>query len=314
MKRRRHWTAARQAPATCLVLLCMAACGPGGPATPPPTAVPVAVSDAPPSADDEGAEPTSKRSWPATCGTAGLSLDDYAWIPSDARGAVSIVVAAPETSAALAALAAHGRQPEHGLPITVAFAVTQWPIVVPVLGSLLDSVGLQPDEWVYVAPATGPAFAWVVRSDCDLDEALARIEESWGLVGRRRVEGVVASTPPAAGAGDGTLHDPPKAGQAPAEPSPDAPTFPYDVVFASGGRVALVPQGHGDAFLTMLNEASPTNGWARSFDALAPAPVRGVLSGRSLVGSKNRHPSATTLRALPEAVHVDVMVEASASP
>jgi len=297
-----------------LAVLCVAACGRSGPATTPPVAAAqTGVDDEAPVAEEAPpAEP--KRDWPATCGTAGLSLDGYRWIPADARGAVSIVVAAPETAAALATLAAHGRQPEHGLPITVAFAVTQWPIVVPVLGSLLDSVGLQPHEWVYVVPARGPAFAWVVRTDCDLDEALARIEESWGLVGRRRVGGVVASTPPDGSRGDGTLHDPPKAGEAPSEPERDPPAFPYDVVFASGGRVALVPHGHGDVFLTMLNDTTATDAWTRNFDALAPAPVRGVLSGRALVGSRTENPSATILRALPDAVHVDVMVEASASP
>ena len=157
--------------------------------------------------DPEPDKPPRSR----TCGTPGLTLDGYDWVPADARATITIALEDRHSADALARLAELGKSDEHGLPITFAFAVTQWPIVVPVLGTLLDGIGLQPGELVYLAPAKGPAFAWVVRSDCDLEESLERIEVEWGLVARRRVEGVVATTPPDPSAGE---RDPGQSAQA----------------------------------------------------------------------------------------------------
>ncbi|MEM6995927.1 MAG: hypothetical protein AAF721_35795, partial [Myxococcota bacterium] len=309
----------------------LTACRPatGGPTTttPPAPADDDVVGDAEPQPDPP--QPTRPK-FTGTCGTAGLTVDTYDWIPADARAAVTIALSEADTPAALTALAAHGRAEDHGLPIGFAFGITQWPILVPVLGTLLDAVGLQPEEVVYVAPAKGPAFAWVVRSDCDLDEALARVSEAWGLAAQRRVQGVVATTPPDPNAGDGTLSDPPKPGDDAAadaaSPGEDAAVgsdgqaaFPYDVVFATGGRVALVPRGYGDDFLTALSEATGnrpppgTPDWTERLAAIEAAPIRGVLSGHALLGSRaKRAPVAMSLRAAGDAVAVDPLDEPAA--
>lgn len=290
----------------------LVACGPdkGTPTQPPvePPADDIVGPVDEPTADAPTEPETPPR--PHTCGTAGLTLEGYDWVPPDARAAIAIALDDRHSAEALARLAELGQSDEHGLPITFAFAVTQWPIVVPVLGTLLDGIGLQPGELVYVAPAKGPAFAWVVRSDCDLEESLERVEEAWGLVARRRVEGVVATTPPDPNAGDGTLQDPPKPdadGTTPPRPREDPGAFPYDVVFARGGRVALVPRGHGDAFLEGLaaGQGTPTT-WTEKIEGLAEAPVRGILTGHALLGSKaKRIAGVLGLRAEPEAVVVE---------
>lgn len=279
----------------------------GDPAAPSPT-------------DDGGDTPAPVVTAPAgPCGSRGLTLGQYDWIPADARAVVTIAVAQPQTAAALSTLADRGKSAEHGLPITFAFAITQWPIVVPVLGSLLDAIGLQPDEVVYLAPAQGPAFAWVVQSDCDLDDATARIESEWGLLARRRVEGVVCAAPPDPNAGDGTLANPPRATDDALDDTKrtddhaDIHAFPYDVVFSHGGRVALVPRGYGDAFLSALKTASsPAPGnrprWTAALEAIDPAPVRGVLSGRALLGSAaKRAPAAMQLRVTPDETVVEAL-------
>lgn len=286
---------------------CKAEAPPRAPGVPPPVDD-IVGQTAPP----RPATPSPQRR-SRTCGSAGLTHADYDWIPRDARVAITIAVADAETPAALTALAEHGKGTEHGLPITLAFGVTQWPILVPVLGSLLDAIGLQPDEVVYVSPATGPAFAWVVQSDCDADETVQRVERAWGLVARRRIEGIVLGAPPDPNAGDGTLIDPPKGTPRGARPEPAGDAFPFDVVLAKGGRVALVPRGFGDAFLSTLDatqgRSSPgETGYTARLQSIEAAPIRGVVSGRSLMGSKtNRVPAATAVRALPEAVQVQAL-------
>lgn len=285
-------------------------CTPKGGAQPP--VVPPADDVVGPQTEpDPDPDPEPEPPRPRTCGTAGLTLEGYDWVPGDARAAITIALEDRHTAEALTRLAELGSSEEHGLPITFAFAVTQWPIVVPVLGTLLDGIGLQPGELVYVAPAKGPAFAWVVRSDCDLDESIERVEEAWGLVARRRVEGVVATTPPDPNAGDGTLQDPPKPDEdgRPGHADADASAFPYDVVFARGGRVALVPRGHGDAFLEGLSVdgGAPTT-WTEKIQGLPEAPVRGILSGHALLGSKAKRVAAVLgVRAEPEGVVVEAL-------
>ena len=115
---------------------------------------------------------------------------------------------------------------------------------------------------------------------------------------------MVATTPPDPDAGDGTLQDPPKPEDdegAPEREDADAGAFPYDVVFARGGRVALVPRGHGDAFLEGLSAGQgPPTTWTEKIEGLPEAPVRGILSGHALLGSKAKRVAAVLgLRAEP---------------
>ena len=111
-------------------------------------------------------------------------------------------------------------------------------------------------------------------------------------------------------AGDGTLQDPPKPdadGTTPPRPREEPGAFPYDVVFARGGRVALVPRGHGDAFLEGLaaGQGAPTT-WTEKIEGLAEAPVRGILTGHALLGSKAKRVAGVLgVRAEPEAVVVE---------
>lgn len=235
------------------------------------------TSDASPADADDGAsrEPEPAAADPAPCGPAGERFEDHAWVPAGAGAVASIEVDAPELPGALQALAEHVRAPGHGLPIPLAFSLGQWSWQVPMLVTTLRHAGFRPAELVLVRDELDAAWVW--RSTCDLDDAVARIEAAWSVEARRTVEGIIATPRPAAGDGP--------------------PAFPYDVLLLPGERMAVVPAGRGSAVLDRFGRPAPAVGLAgataatagRRLDALAPAPVRLVVLGRGLLD-----PAATT--------------------
>jgi len=239
------------------------ACGPSG-ATAPPEPTPV---DTTPS---EPAPPSQ-----ALCGEPGLGFEEHAWAPADASAVASIRLDDPELSASLSALGEFTRGTDHGLPIPLALSLGQWSWQVPLLVATLHDAGFEPAELTFVA-SDDAAHAWVVRSTCDLDEAIERMEDAWGVQTRRSVDGVVGTAPP---------------------PTDDTPAFPYDVLLLPGDRLALVPAGRGLSALARFGRPAPTRGLGvtapqtagRRVDVLPPAPVRLVVLGLSLVAPTEGH-------------------------
>ncbi|MCA9653839.1 MAG: hypothetical protein H6712_19610 [Myxococcales bacterium] len=240
-----------------------------------PTAAPDPPDDPgpvdPPAVSPQAEEPLE----PEPCGEPGASFEAHAWIPATVPAAASIALDDPDLGAALARLAALTRSDAHGLPIPLAFSLSQWSWQVPTLVATLRQAGFQPAELVFVAGDEAD-HAWVWASACDLDEAERRIEAAWHLRSRRVVEGVIASPEPAE--------------------DPQAPAFPYDLLMLPGERFALVPAGRAAAVLRRWDRPAPSMGLGPAapgagprIDALEPAPVRLVVQGRALLD-----PSAET--------------------
>jgi hypothetical protein len=241
------------------------ACHPAS-ARPPDAGTTAAAS----SADTRGQRPPAPTAAePVPCGPAGERFEDHGWVPAGAAAVASVEVDAPALPAALGALAEHVRAPGHGLPIPLAFSLGQWSWQIPALVATLGQAGFHPAELVLVRDEVDAAWVW--RSTCDLDEAVARIEAAWSVRARRTVEGIIATPGPAAAAG--------------------TPAFPYDVLLLPGERMAVVPAGRGSAVLGRLGRpaaviglsGAPVASAGRRLDALAPAPVRLVVLGRGLL-------------------------------
>lgn len=248
------------------------------------------------------------------CGPRALRMEDFGWLPADARVVIRFDLEDPRTPQALAHLAERARAEDHGLPITLAFGATQWPIFVPVLGSLLDEIGLTPAELVYVQLAGDSGFAWVLPHQCDIDEAILRVETAWGLEARRDVSAVVLRDPN----GTALRRRPGQDDLRVVSPAPDKgdapPPFPYDLLLLEGGRAAMVPAGHGEAVLRALSGRGDAGGlgtsppaWDDVLDAIEAAPLRGVVRGRALMGTGSGRSEPSTLRVTADALTLQPM-------
>ncbi len=232
---------------------------------------------------------------PASCGAPGGRFEEHAWAPPDAPAVLSVALDDPGLTDALAHLVAHTRGSGHGLPISLAFSLGQWSWQIPVVVATLRQAGFEPAELVFVADAQA-RHAWVWRSACDLDQAVAQIEAAWGLRSRRTVEGVVATALPT---------------------EPAAPGFPYDVLMLPGERFALVPRGSASALLGLWSRPAPATSLSgappatagRRLDDVAAAAIRGVFSGRALLD-----PSATSAPDEPRTLRVIADGVAAALP
>lgn len=229
----------------------------------------------------------------ATCDAAGELLDGTAWVPDDARLALVVDLADPGLDAAVARVAAEA--PGRGLPVVAGMALTQLELQLTLVRSQLTRAGLAPRELALVHDRGG-AVIWVLRARCDLRDLQAALARAWGVRGRAVAGGEVAE----AIAGSG---------------------FPHDVVFLAEDRVALVPAGRAMAVRRWF-EAPPAplpagSSAPRPGEVLAeilPAPLRGVLTGTSLLSGDpgSSPPVVRRLRASAEVFEIDGEGRASA--
>jgi hypothetical protein len=192
-------------------------------------------------------------------------MSGYDWTPDRAAVLASIDLEHPETTRAIEHLSQAAGSGDSGLPIDVAFALTQWSWQVPLVQQTLREAGYEPAELVYLRTIDGLP-AWVWTSTCDLEQSLERVRDAWGVHVRRALGAVIGSVPE--------------------EPR----RFAYDVVFVAGDRIALVPAGMGARLADVLGRtrsATPGLGDAPPVRALLgsvePAPVRAVVSGQALL-------------------------------
>ena len=267
-----------------------------GKSPPPVTETPAGDSSAgDDSSEGAGADADDAPVPQGACGRRGLRMEDFGWLPADARVVIRFDLDNPQTPQALRHLAERARGEDHGLPITLAFGATQWPIFVPVLGSLLDEIGLTPAELVYVQLGGETGFAWVVPHQCDVDAVVLHDPRA---------------TRPARPAQDDLRVVSPK------KDDPEAPPpFPYDLLLLEGGRAAMVPAGQGEAVLRGLSgkrDAVGLGGSAPAWDdvlgGIEAAPLRGIVRGRALMGTGSRRSEPSVLRVTADAVTLEPLV------
>lgn len=203
-----------------------------------------------------------------SCGPAGLTLETWGWLPPDTTAVGRFALDDPDLSAALDAAGAYVGTPGHGLPIDIAFAMKQWSWQILGLRSLLRIAGFAPAEIAYLRFSDG-VTAWVFPLQCDLDATIARMHDAWSVDVRRTLSGAIGSPPPGS-------------------------SFPFDVVFLEGERLALTPRNQGPRLAEHVSRTSspPAPALGRRPDSLAvlleqlsPAPIRGVVRVHGLVDS-----------------------------
>lgn len=210
-----------------------------------------------------------------------------AWLPADLRLAVVIDLGSPELPAAITQLQA-GVQAGRGLPVVASLGLGQLGLQLGLLRPQLISAGLQPRELLLLHDRAG-AVIWVLRARCDLAALQATLAEAWSLRVRPLSEGSVAE---AAGG-----------------------RFAFDVAFLSSDRIALTPPGVAPQLRRWLEHGAPAPGLGAPgaaspgavLDSLGPAPIRGVLTGRSLQTevAAGAQPLVRTLRASAAGLEVD---------
>lgn len=209
-----------------------------------------------------------------------------AWLPGDLRLAALVDLESPDLPAAITHVQA-GVQAGHGLPVVASLGLGQLGLQLGLLRPQLISAGLRPKQILLLHDRAG-AVVWVLRARCDLPVLQATLAESWSLRVRTLSEGSVAE-----GSGG---------------------RFAFDVAFLSEDRIALVPPGMAPSLRRWLEGGPPATGLGASsapapgasLDELPTAPIRGVLSGRSLQGdSGGAPPLVRTLRASAAGLEID---------
>lgn len=195
----------------------------------------------------------------AACGPTGLRFEHLLWVPANAIAIAKIELDDSRLDAALQDISTTSLD----APIDIAFAVKQWTWQIPFLSRLLLEAGFKPAELVYVRTRLGSI--WIFRSQCDLLEAQQRVRDIWDLSSRHLIEGVVA-----------TPRD------------PDHPTFPFDVVFLPGERVAITSMGRStDALQWSDTPKDPAPSGETAVDRMskldAHAPIRLVIRNEGLL-------------------------------
>ncbi len=209
------------------------------------------------------------------------------WLPADLRLAVVLDLESPDLPAAISGLQA-GVQAGRGLPVVASLGLGQIGLQLGLLRPQLISAGLRPRELLLLHDRAG-AVVWVLRARCDLAALQATLAEAWSLRVRQLSEGSVAE------AADGR--------------------FAFDVAFLSGDRIALTPPGTAPQLRRWLEGGGAASGLGAAgaaapgavLDELAAAPIRGVLSGRSLQteAAAGAQPLVRTLRASAAGLEVD---------
>lgn len=217
---------------------------------------------------DEGADRPEVRAQDGSsgpCGPTGEELHGLSWVPRAAELTALVELNDAGLEEALAALAGHARRDAPTWPVDVAFELAQWDFEVPLVRATLRRAGFEPAELAAVRlDAVGTA--WVFGSTCDLEDAIGRVSSIWGVHVRRTANGAIG-TP----ASDG------------------ARTFPFDVVFLPGDRIALVAAGHGaDSVRALQGRAATGTETPRPgpmVEALPEAPIRAFVRGIGFGGA-----------------------------
>lgn len=220
------------------------------------------------------------------CDAAGERLGGAGWLPADAR--LAVVVDGDDPGLAAAVERVEAGAAGRGLPIVAGLALGQLGLQLTLVRGQLARAGLRPRELALVHDRGG-AVIWVVRARCDLRDLQAAMARAWGVRGRAVAGGEVAEAAPGSG-------------------------FPHDVVFLAEDRVALVPAGQATTIRRWLEAPAPAPAIGAQprpqpgevLDEIPPAPVRGVLTGTSvLLGAAIETPPVRKLRATPAAFEVD---------
>lgn len=206
------------------------------------------------------------------------------WLPGDLRMAAVIELEDPGLPAAISQLQAgvQGR----GLPVVASLGLGQLGLQLGLLRPQLITAGLRPRQVLLLHDRAG-AVLWVLRARCDVAALQATLAETWSLRFRKLSEGSLGE---AVGG-----------------------RFAFDVVFLSADRIALAPPGTGaqQRRWLELGPTTPALGGPGAtppgavLDDLAVAPIRGVLSGRSLGEVAGTQPLVRTLRASATGLEVD---------
>lgn len=236
-----------------------------------------------------GTGPSGQVPKASTCDVAGETLGGTGWLPDAAR--LAILVDLDDAGLAAAARRVEAGASAGGLPVVAGLALGMLGLQVEMIRGLLARAGLRPRELALVHDRDG-AVVWVLRARCDLRDLQATLAAAWGVRGRAVSGGEVAEAAPGSG-------------------------FPHDVVFLAEDRVALVPAGQAMRMRQWFEAGvSPaTMGAAAGADAprpgevlaeIPPAPVRGVLSGTSVLSDGAADlPPVRTIRATAEALEID---------
>lgn len=208
------------------------------------------------------------------------------WLPGDLRLAAVVDLESPDLPAAITQLQA-GVHEGRGLPVVASLGLGQLGLQLGLLRPQLITAGLRPRQILLLHDRAG-AVVWVLRARCDLSVLQTTLADTWSLRVRTLSEGSVAE-----GSGG---------------------RFAFDVAFLSEDRIALVPPGMAPALRRWLESGPPVSGLGASaapapgatLDDLPAAPIRGVLSGRSLQGdSPEALPLIRTLRASAGGLEID---------
>lgn len=218
------------------------------------------------------------------CGEPGERFGELDWVPADARLLVVVDRRASDLTAAdqhLRELSQHAATT--GLPIRAALALGQIGMQTQMLGMSLTKLEVDPGEIVELHGPTREV-AWVWPTTCAPELLAARVLGRWGVLLRANLDAEL-------GSGDAS--------------------FPFDVVVPMDGLVALTPLGQGAELLRWLRSAEGREGPGSQVTALAPAALRGVIQGESLLAGEaeadaGRGPAhVRTLRATGEAIELD---------
>lgn len=207
------------------------------------------------------------------------------WLPGDLRLAAVVDLESPDLPAAIMQLQA-GVHEGRGLPVVASLGLGQLGLQLGLLRPQLITAGLRPRQILLLHDRAG-AVVWVLRARCDLSVLQTTLADIWSLRVRTLSEGSVAES---------------------------GGRFAFDVAFLSDDRIALVPPGMAPALRRWLESGPSVSGLSasaapapgRALDDLPAAPIRGVLSGRSLQGdSPEALPLIRTLRASAGGLEID---------
>ena len=266
-----------------LALACLVGCPRPGPGPDnPETPTSEASSDTSEANEGEGGEGREGRQAELECGVD-TRFEDYTWIPSDTRLATAVERDPPEALAdALAQLRLLVDDPQHRLPIFAALDYRNLELQLGSLDRLLVGLDFAPSEVVELQSPKGD-FVWLWPTDCPRELLAARVLERHGLMLRVDL-------------------DHPKLRRAAGSPE----TLPFDLLVLGERRMAMTLAGRGAAIGAWLDGAgvgagddAPAPG--ERLAEIAPAPIRSVLAGESLLSTAPDDPatpSSPSLRQL----------------
>lgn len=196
------------------------------------------------------------------CGPLGERFVDYDWVPADARLLVVIDRQSAELPAALTRLRSlTDNAAQVGLPVRATLALNQLGMQSQMLALSLGQLELEPAELIELH-GPGSEIAWTWPTQCAPERLAARVLARWGVLLRANLDAKLG----------------------PGDPE----RFPFDVVVLADDRVALTPLTQGSSLLRWLRTAEGDEGPGSKLAELAPAPIRVVLQGESLLAGEDQ--------------------------